>query len=132
MKRKGKVRRKKSRTGNGTSAVQWLYVLWNLPFIWVVKIGIGGQLKRRKKQVDKSAPGIDLIIFALPIPFAYQVEQSLHRICAPIRVKFQGSGHTERFLFPAAIPAIILASVVFTLSWGSILLVIIATVKSLA
>jgi len=107
---------RKRRSGNGTSNVQWLYVLWNVPFIWVCKIGIGGKLKKRERQVDRSAPGWDFIVFAMPIPFAYQIEQAVHRLCAPLRVKFWGSGHTERFFVLAAIPAIVATTLVAAIS----------------
>jgi len=82
-------------------------------------------------QIDRSAPGWDFIIFALPIPFAWQVEQFTHRICAPFRVRFWGSGRTERFFIIAAIPAIALSLLVFAFSWGSAAILFFAIVKSL-
>jgi hypothetical protein len=103
------------RTGNGTARTQWLYVLWNFPFIWTVKIGISGDHKRRHKQVDKSAPGWDFIVYAVRIPFAYQVEQTVHGLMSWCRVGFWGSGHTERFWVIAAIPAVALSLAVFLL-----------------
>lgn len=129
--RRKPARRKKIRTGNGTSAIQWLYVLWNFPFVWVCKIGIGGKLKERERQVDASAPGWDLIIFALPIPMAYQVEQFIHRMCAPLRVKFWGSGYTERFFVLAIVPAIAIATAWAALSYGSIALLVFTLLKSI-
>ena len=108
------------KSGNHTIAPQWLYILINLPYLWVVKIGIGGNLKARERQVDKSAPGIDLIIFAVWIPYAYSLEQAIHRLCKPLRVRFRGSGRTERFLLPAALVAIPAALVAFVLWWGSL------------
>jgi hypothetical protein len=103
------------RTGNGTARTQWLYVLWNFPFIWTVKIGISGNHKRRRREVDKSAPGWDFIVYAVRIPFAYQVEQTVHSLMSWCRVGFWGSGHTERFWFVAAVPAVALSLVVFLL-----------------
>ena len=104
-----------TRTGNGTARTQWLYILWNFPFIWTVKIGISGDHKRRHKQVDKSAPGWDFIVYAVRIPFAYQVEQAVHGLMSWCRVGFWGSGHTERFWVIAAVPAVALSLVVFLL-----------------
>ena len=130
MKVKTDMKRKR-RSGNGTSNVQWLYVLGNFPFLWVVKIGIAGNLWKRERQVDRTAPGWDFVLFALYIPGAYQVEQWLHKICKPLRVSFRGSGHTERFLFPAAIPAVITSLFVFVVSWGGLALLLIAIIKTL-
>lgn len=107
----------KRRTGNGTSAKQWLYVFWNFPFIWVVKIGISGNVKYRRKRVSESSPGFDVPIWFVRIPFAYQVEQGLHRALFFLRVPFSGSGHTERFFILAAIPAIVISLLVFLLEW---------------
>jgi hypothetical protein len=103
------------RTGNGTARTQWLYVLWNIPFIWTVKVGISGNHKRRHREVDKSAPGWDFIVYAVRIPFAYQVEQTVHGLMAWCRVGFWGSGHTERFWVIAAVPAVVLSLAVFVL-----------------
>jgi hypothetical protein len=105
----------RKRTGNGTGRAQWLYILWNFPFIWTVKIGISGDHKRRHKQVDKSAPGWDFIVYAVRIPFAYQVEQTVHGLMSWCRVGFWGSGHTERFWVIAAVPAVALSLAVFVL-----------------
>lgn len=104
---------KRRRTGNGTTNRQWLYIFWNFPFIWIVKIGIGGDMWKRRKQVDKSAPGIDIPIWFIYIPFAYQLEQFIHSIMSIIQVPFWGSGHTERFFIIAAVPAIVLSLLLF-------------------
>lgn len=106
------------RSGNGTSRAQWLYILWNFPFVWVVKIGITGSLARRHKDIDKSAPGWDFPIWYIRIPFAYQVEQFVHGLMGWCRVRFWGSGHTERFWFIAAIPAIVISLAVFLVRWA--------------
>ena len=119
------------KSGNGTAAPQWLYILGNFPRFWVVKIGIAGNLLKRERQVDKSAPGWDGILFALWFPFAYHTEQWIHRKCEPLRVHFTGSGHTERFLFPAAFLAIPVALVVFLATWGSMALVALAVIKTM-
>ncbi len=103
----------KRRSGNGYNGVQYIYVLLNLPYFWVCKIGIGGNLKRTK-QVDRSSPGKDFVIFAWRIPFAYQVEQFLHRLFWLFRIRFGGSGHTERFwsiVAPFAVAVVLLVAV---------------------
>lgn len=117
QKRRWTIRIKMRRTGNGTNARQWLYVLINIPMIWIVKIGITGNLSKRIRQIDRSAIGWDVPIFAVKIRFAYAVEQSIHRLCARLRVRFHGSGKTERFLVLAALPAILGAVIVFVLEW---------------
>jgi hypothetical protein len=106
------------KSGNGTSRIQWLYVFWNFPFIWTVKVGISGDWKTRHKQVDKSAPGWDIPIWCIKIPFAYQVEQFVHGLMFWCRVGFWGSGHTERFFILAAIPAILISLAVFVIRWA--------------
>lgn len=107
------------RSGNGTIAKQYLYVFWNLPYFWVVKVGIGGNVKRRLRQVDKENKGVDFLVFALRIPFAYQVEQFVHSAFSFLRINWsKGTGRTERFLFPVAVPAIILAVLVFFLEYA--------------
>lgn len=108
----------KRRSGNGTAAKQFLYVFWNIPFVWVVKIGIAGDVAKRMKGVNKTSPGIDIPIWFIPIPFAYQLEQWLHRSLSFLQVPFWGSGHTERFFILAAVPAILLSLIVFLLEWG--------------
>lgn len=110
---------RKRKTGNGTAAKQWLYIFWNIPFIWVVKIGISGNVKRRRHQVGKTSPGFDIPVWYIPIFFAYQIEQALHSGLDFLRVPwFKGSGHTERFFIIAAIPAVILSLMVFLAEWA--------------
>ena len=135
---KGKRKRNKTRprrlagTGNGTWNFQWIYVMWNVPHIHVCKVGIAGSLKKRQRQVDASAPGRDLIIWAMYVPLAYQVEQALHRLFSPFRVRFSGSGHTERNLSVCAIPAILAITAWAALAWGSVALAAWAMITNLA
>lgn len=92
------------RSGNGTWARQYIYVLWNFPFIWITKIGITGWEKYRIKSIDRQAPGWDFYLFKTQVFGAYYLEQLLHAICFPFNifyvfgVRFGRSGHTERFL----------------------------------
>jgi len=93
-------------------------VLWNIPYFWTVKVGITGDLKQRQRDIDRTNEGIDLRVFWLRIPFAYQVEQWVHEKMNWAKVGgFSGSGHTERFLFPAIFPAIFGALFVFIIKW---------------
>lgn len=106
------------KSGNGTFWKQYLYILGNFPFLWVVKIGISGDAIKRERQIDKTAKGWDFKIVYTRIWFAYQVEQFIHWMCDPIRVRnFGGSGHTERFYFPALLPALILMLIFKFLDW---------------
>ena len=86
-------------SGNGTSAIQWLYVLGNFPILWRVKVGITGKLSNRRKNISDTTPGYVFTIFALPIPFAWQIEQSMHRVFRRLNAPFSrnASGHSEWF-----------------------------------
>lgn len=115
---------KKPKSGNHTSNSQYLYILWNLPFFWTVKVGITGDLNRRLVEIDKTNKGVDLRIFSAKILFAYQVEQWVHEKCRGIQVhSFKGSGRTERFLFPAIFPALFGVLVIRLIEWVIIFLV---------
>lgn len=104
-----------------------LYLFWNFPRILTVKIGISGNARKRLKQVDKSAPGRDFLIFAFPfMPGAYYCEQMIHWICAPLRVRFRGDGHTERFLLPAVVAYFAVGGLWFLVTWGSVALLLAA------
>lgn len=122
-------RRKKS--GNNTASAQWLYILWNFPFVWIVKIGITGYLRLRIKQVGESAPGWDIPIFAIYIPNAYGIEQLIHRLCQPLRIRFYGSGRTERFFILALLPGVLIPLAWAVLLYGSVVLLIIGIIKEL-
>lgn len=91
----------------------------NIPFVFVVKVGITGDLDRRFAEIDKSNIGFDLPIFWARVPFAYQLEQWVHERCRIIQVHwFKGSGKTERFLFPAVIPTIVGVAFIRIVQWS--------------
>ncbi len=100
-----------AKSGNGTIATQDLYLLVNIPFIWIVKIGISGDGKKRARDIDKSAIGIDVLVCKLRFPFAYHTEQLIHSACRLFSLhkllfvprSWFGSGKTERFFFLAVI-----------------------------
>lgn len=104
------------RSGNHTTAKQYIYVLVNFPYFWVIKVGIGGNKEKRIRSIDKEAPGKDFCLMSARLHFAYGLEQSIHLMLAPLNYRADpkkwGSGHTERFWFPAlllAIPVILFA-----------------------
>ena len=122
------------KSGNYTSAPQFLYILWNVPYIWVVKIGIGGKLRHRTRQVGKSAPGLDIPVFATWVIGAYGLEQFIHRLCAPFRLPLGrrwGTGRTERFYFPALVVGVVVALAWTVLCWGSVGLIVYAIIQQL-
>lgn len=96
---------KKRTSGNNVRNKQSLYLLWNFPFIWIVKIGITGRgVWNRCRAVDKEDPGITFPIFWVNVPFAYQLEQFIFKICKSLNLQYKnfgGTGHTERFWVPA-------------------------------
>ena len=104
------------RTGNDTPAPQWVYVCIQFPFIFLCKIGIGGNWIRRTTDISKSSPGFLIPVFLVYIPLAYQIEQWLHRKLRRLNVGFRGSGRTEYFIvFAAAFAIPVLALVAFPL-----------------
>lgn len=107
-------RRKPAPTEYGTV----VYVMVNIPFFWWVKIGITKKSTgTRAKSIDKPMPGFPLPIFAVPLPFAYEVEQWLHDVLSPLSCRFySGDGSSEWFWAPAVIFAIPVLIVLFTLS----------------
>ena len=122
------------RTGNNTSAPQWVYILWNIPYVWIIKIGIGGKLKKRTRQVGRSAPGLDIPVFVVWVIAAYQLEQAIHRACYIFRANLSprwGTGYTERFYLPALPVALVMAAGWFVLCWGSVGLLVYAIIQKL-
>lgn len=125
------------KTGNGTKAKQELYVMVWLPaaiftivaaiylatikhpaFVWLaiacpVKIGIGGNSERRRREIDNSLPGPVWKVFSATIRNAYGVEQSLHRALRWLNVPMMGSGKTEWFFGFAFFPAVLMAGLVW-------------------
>ena len=114
--------KRRRRTGNHTSNVQWLYVVLNptiaimaalagglfgmdwkilafaCPFLVLTKIGITGNPEARIKEIQETSPGLDFMPVKIRIPFAYQVEQLLHRVFHFLHIPWFGSGKTEWFV----------------------------------
>ena len=117
----------RKRSGNNTSARQWLYIMGNLPYIWTVKVGITGSPALRLEQVNETNKGFDFYIFKIRIPFAWQVEQWVHEKMSWARVYgFEGSGRTERFWFIAIFPTLFGAFFVIAVEWGTYIFITIA------
>ena len=98
-----RIRRKKA----NKSKDGWiLYLMANIPFFWLWKIGItGGNVFKRAKAVDKDAPGVPVPVFFIVVPGAYFIEQALHGLFFQWRTNYyDGDGHTEWFKIPAAPP----------------------------
>lgn len=77
----------------------------NFPLVVFWKTGItGAGVWKRAKGIDVEMPGFPIPFAFCVTPFAYEIEQWLHRIHQPLFFKFyQGSGWTEWFLFPSAV-----------------------------
>ena len=110
-------KQKRSRSGNGTANAQHLYLLWNWPYLHVCKIGISGDVKRRLRTINRTSPGYDFKIIAPVIFGAYYIERGLKNVFKAkwFKVKFEGSGKTERFtalLLPVFLTVIVLAFIV--------------------
>jgi hypothetical protein len=108
------------KSGNGTAARQWLYLYVNVPLVFLFKIGISGNYKRRAKQVANKGFGHTVPVFAVRVPFAFQCEQAMHRFFRLFNIRYGGS--REWYLFPVAPLAILVMVFVWALDWGIIVL----------
>lgn len=93
----------KKRSGNGTSASQFLYLLIYLPIPLFVKVGISGNVWQRVGFISESLPGFVVPLLWVKVPFAWQLEQALHGWLSWLSVPFIGSGRTEYFWLPAVL-----------------------------
>lgn len=106
------------KSGNNTRAPQWVYiaihVLYILPNPFVFKLGIGGSWQKRMQGISGTMPGFVIPIFLVWLPFAYQIEQWMHRKMKRFGVRYIGSGKTEWFFIIAIMFALpILAAFFF-------------------
>lgn len=90
-------KRRKSRQRSKKRA-QILYLMINFPLVFLVKIGITGNLQQRKKGVSDTTFGIAVPVLVFYLYNAHGLEQWLHRVLAPLNVRLKGSGGTEWFL----------------------------------
>lgn len=105
----------KRKSGNGTSHRQWLYLYVHVPLIVLVKLGISGNYKRRARQVGRNSYGWALPVFAVKIPFAWQCEQTMHRLFRVFNIHFGGS--REWYFFPIIPFALAIMTLAFLLEW---------------
>ncbi|MCF8246208.1 MAG: hypothetical protein K9J37_05360 [Saprospiraceae bacterium] len=115
---------KNQKSGNGTSRRQWLYLYLHVPFLFLVKLGISGNYKRRARQVGRQSFGWAVPIFAVRIPFAWQCEQTMHRLFRVFNIHFGGS--KEWYLFPIVPFAILIMTVAFLMEWLLLSMVVVA------
>lgn len=94
-----------------------LYLMIHVPFVWWVKIGITGRsASKRAKQIDEAVFGFPVPVMIMILPGVYEIEQSLHRALSPLNARFyKGTGHTEWFWIPAAIPVFLMGCLYW---WG--------------
>ncbi len=102
------------RSGNGTSLPQWWYLKIFVPQIWRCKHGITGHLEKRRKDISDKMPGVARTVFAVWIPFAWQIEQAMHWVLSPLRINFRNSGR-ECYFILAAIPVFVVQLLLFAL-----------------
>jgi hypothetical protein len=106
------------RSGNGTSAAQDLYVMVNLPFLWVWKIGVSRDARDRARQVSKNIPGWMVTVAAVRLRWAYAIEQWLLNATAWARVNIFGRSDREYRNILGGLPALLVVLVLLLLKYG--------------
>lgn len=101
---------------------QTLYLMVNVPFILLWKIGISNSAQaHRQHQVSRAAPGRAVLVCEWKCLNAKAWEGFFHVICAFLNVRYyKGDGYREWFFFPAAI----ICAVVMSLRWLIVTLLI--------
>lgn len=98
-----------------------IYIMWNFPYLWKVKIGVStfGKTRKRVKSVNSTTPGWVFPIFVSVLPWGVPgLESTLHKLLKPLHSPFtKGSGKTEWFLILALIPAIFIITVETVIRW---------------
>ncbi len=97
------------------------------------KIGISNSPEiHRQKQVSKAAPGRVVLVCTWSVRNAYRWEQTFHKICAPLSVRYySGDGYSEWFLFPAAALVLLIMIVRFAVYLAAVLAVIYLAIQYL-
>lgn len=75
----------------------YVYCMKNSRHPGKYKFGFSATPQLRRLYIDRSMRGSVDIVFQQRLLFAYPVEQFLHGLFSPIRVKLSGSGGTEWF-----------------------------------
>ena len=77
------------------------------------KVGIAKDVKFRWSFIEKDTPGSkDFPIFSVRVPFAFAVEQGIHRALGRWRNVYRGSGKTEWFSPPRLLTPFVLAGLI--------------------
>lgn len=125
-----KRRKLRHRQTKKNPSKQWVYWIINFPFLFIIKVGISENrrtLLNRFKAIDGENFGIDIPIFFMKVYGARAIERwnkDLAGFFCPawwrgfLRSVFRGTGHTERFLIPMAIPALIMGAFSFAVEWA--------------
>lgn len=106
------------RSGNGTRAAQDLYIMINLPFLWVWKIGVSRNAEDRARQVSKNIPGWMFTVAAVRLRWAYAIEQWLLSVTAWARVSIFGRGDREYRHILAGLPALVIVLFLLLLKYA--------------
>lgn len=103
---------------------QWIYFMWNFPFFFVVKVGISrdrSTLWKRFTDIDAENIGFDFPVLFLKVYGARTIEKWNKDLGSFFRMKanfFRGTGRTERFLLPGAIPVLLMTVIAFVIEWS--------------
>lgn len=100
----------------------FIYLMINLPFLWKCKIGISRNVKRRRRNIDETTKGWVLKVWALPMPFAENLEKELHRFFRHFHSPFEkGSGRTEWYITIPVLPlAWLIINFMFLIYWSPV------------
>ena len=108
------------------SAIGIVYILLNLPCVWVIKQGVTTtSLDDRRDNIDKTSFGIDIPIFFVPILWPYNTERWFKRNFKWLRYPWRtGSGKTERYWILGLIFFVPILLIVFVVQFGVAIAVI--------
>lgn len=79
------------------------------------KIGVAKNTGKRRANIDKTVKGSVIVVFSIPILYAYKVESILHGLYRPLSAKMHGSGKTEWFWFLFPVTPVLLLILTFTI-----------------
>jgi hypothetical protein len=76
-----------------------VYLMWNIPFFMLNKLGISDTVGKRRKTVSETTPGIVFTVLSFELAFGLEIEQFVHGLYKLQNVRFwTGSGRTEWFI----------------------------------
>ena len=99
-----------------------VYLMCNVPLIFICKFGITDYKKERTKNVSETTAGAVFRLVYFRLPFGYQFEQFIHRLYAFQNFTLsKGSGKTEWFLnFSPVVGSLIIFYASYFNSWMSV------------